>query len=308
MSDVGWVLNDRACYSLPPSPWIAASNRQFERSKVNSSSSAGSRGFNDPGTHTIQELYIRGKGVTDGRNDREFTSTQPLRYVHLQDYDWLSPSSPLNFPSSEETATPPRHYHCITISRPRKSYHYRENRRSACGNRSSPRKRNTTGDAFSPSVFSSSGITSYIRRFSSTSRVETRWNFPQGRNLLKDSRISPEKPRYLQREIVTWRERRAAVRRSHKTLNEKRLFFLSPYDFLIMLAIYSYVWPQRGTDIHRGTKELFAHFVLASYIRRRRKRVLIDRRERLIFFSLIESTRQEFATISRVMINIVAMT
>jgi len=25
--------------------------------------------------------------MTDGGNDREFTSTQPLRYVHLQDRD-----------------------------------------------------------------------------------------------------------------------------------------------------------------------------------------------------------------------------
>lgn len=37
--------------------------------------------------------------------------------------------------------------------------------------------------------------------------------------------------RHLRRKIVTWRGRGAVVRRSHKTLNEKRLFFPPPFFF-----------------------------------------------------------------------------
>lgn len=88
MSDVGRVLNDRACYDRRAR---AMANRQLARSKVSFVARSGSRGVRRPRNYIpflppSRNCYIREK-ANDGGNDREFTNTQPLRYAHLRPRD-----------------------------------------------------------------------------------------------------------------------------------------------------------------------------------------------------------------------------
>lgn len=74
-------------------------------------------------------------------------------------------------------------------------------------------------------------------------------------------------------------------------MNEKRLFFLSPYDFLIMLAIYSYVYDRNAVRTYTEVlkNSTFASCLRAIFDISVNALLSIDEQRGLIFFSWIES-------------------
>lgn len=151
MSDVGRVLNDRACYGRPPSGGQQTA-REIESELVAVQNRAGST---TPELYTMYYVFLlRSTGTISARRRMMVETIENLRTRSLWDTRTcdlaiqLALESRIRIYPAAVKSNPergkrdimlPRHYHCITILRfffalhARKRGCCRENRRFACG-------------------------------------------------------------------------------------------------------------------------------------------------------------------------------